>query len=178
MTKEQAIALLTPLFVAFNEKNSERLGVYAEILKDKPTALLKQSVITCISKCKFMPSVAEILETMRSLTNTEQGENNPDKDWAEAKAIIMRELNRCAGAVGRTPNFETQAIELAVRSYGWQELCELRTDNFNTAMAQLRDIYFATKKRIETNKRNNAIKNKMGGNTPMLDSDNIPRIDY
>lgn len=163
MTKEQAVALLTPLFVAFKEKDEERLSVYAEVLKDKPMSYLKASVMTCISKYKFMPSVAEILSEMRSVDDTASN-NNPEQDWNEAWQILYSEMQRCA-CTNRKPDFKgNEVLEEMFTPATFYEFGLTMEKDMPIVKAQIRNQFYEARKRIETRKRNSAILSKLNVN--------------
>lgn len=153
--------VLTKLFMTFKDDNKDRLNVYFEVLKDIPTELLAKAVMKCITTCKFLPSVAEILEECESITETITGKPKV-KDWDEAWMEIYK--NWCDGSPYKPkPNWSTPEIALTVESFGWLNLLEAQSDQTQTIRAQMKALYeTACKRKLKFIKNTNILQGKSG----------------
>lgn len=82
--------ILSLLFGCYGQgKDSDRLAIYGRLLKDVPVELLGRTCNKLMIECKFLPSVAEIIEASRELMG-EVDESRRVKPWGEAWAEIER----------------------------------------------------------------------------------------
>lgn len=127
------------LFAAYGqEKNSNKLAIYCETLKEFPAPILKKVCKKLLMEQHFMPAISEIVEAGRSLI----AELNPDlrqKTWGEAYAEIQQKTHD--EFLYGHPEWSTPEIAAAVKAFGYKELCCLPADEVRTAAAQLRRFY-------------------------------------
>ena len=171
-TQKEVTVILAPLFVLFNkEADKARLTLYGKYLQPFPIDLLEKAVDKIILTSKFLPTVADIVEEVKSLDNSTKPISD---DWDEAWRIINREMYRCA-ATDRKPNFEgNEAIEVILPPYAFHELCMTLEKDMPIVKAQLREMYKTAKARLANKRKNNVI-NQAG--EPMLVSDKVLEIE-
>lgn len=136
---EKRIKILTVLFGMFGQAGDDnRIDLYLQFTQDLPTEVLDKAVKKVVTECKFLPTVAEIIEAARGLV----AEAEPDtrvKTWAEAWGEIERAMYRTPW--GRTPTFSTPEIAEAVYSFGWNTLHTAEAREMPTIRAQIRRMY-------------------------------------
>ena len=136
---EKRIKILTVLFGMFGQGGDDnRIDLYLQFTQDLPTEVLDKAVKKVITECKFLPTVAEIIEAARGLV----AETEPDtrvKTWAEAWGEIEKAMYRTPW--GRTPTFSTPEIAEAVYSFGWNTLHTAEAREMPTIRAQIRRMY-------------------------------------
>ena len=136
---EKRIKILTVLFGMFGQAGDDnRIDLYLQFTQDLPTDVLDKAVKKVITECKFLPTVAEIIEAARGLV----AEAEPDarvKTWAEAWSEIEKAMYRTPW--GRTPTFSTPEIAEAVYSFGWNTLHTAEAREMPTIRAQIRRMY-------------------------------------
>ena len=130
---------LTLLFGAYGRANdAQQISIYGEMLSDIPPMLLQMAVKKSVRECKFLPSIAEILEQCE-LLNGAVHEDARAKDWDEAWAEIQKAMQ--ATPWGKTPQFSTPEIAQAVNSFGWLPLQTSLAEDMPTVRAQMRRFY-------------------------------------
>lgn len=130
---------LTLLFGAYGRANdAQQISIYSEMLSDIPPMLLQMAIKKSIRECKFLPSIAEILEQCE-LLNGAVHEDARAKDWDEAWAEIQKAMQ--ATPWGKTPQFSTPEIAQAVNSFGWLSLQTSLAEDMPTVRAQMRRFY-------------------------------------
>lgn len=131
--------ILATMFAAYDKAdNDKQLAAYAMMLKDIPVQVLMKACHKLMLESKFLPAISEVIQACRIIT----GEINPEareRTWAEAWEEIMEQVRIC-GTYDR-PTFSTPEIGAAAKAYGWRELCQLHTDEIQTASAQCRRFY-------------------------------------
>ena len=136
---EKRIKILTVLFGMFGQAGDDnRIELYLQFTQDLPTDVLDKAFKKVVTECKFLPTVAEIIEAARGLV----AEAEPDtrvKTWAEAWGEIERAMYRTPW--GRTPTFSTPEIAEAVYSFGWKTLHTAEARERPTIRAQIRRMY-------------------------------------
>ena len=140
MDKKTNAKIIASLFACYGQGNDGvRIATYTQMLSDVPTDILSKVCKKMILENKFLPSVAEIVEASRSLIGT-MDESTRVKPWAEAWQEIEHQMK--TAFVYEKPVFSTREIEMAVKCYGWKDLCETPSKDFSIAKAQLRDMYY------------------------------------
>lgn len=136
---EKRIKILTVLFGMFGQASDDnRIKLYVQFTQDLPADVLDKAVKKVVTECKFLPTVAEIIEAARGLV----AEAEPDtriKTWAEAWGEIEKAMYRTPW--GRTPVFSTPEISEAVFSFGWTTLHQALASEMPTIRAQIRRMY-------------------------------------
>lgn len=128
-------SILKQLFAAFpNTQISEgTVAVYLRLLSDIPPEALQVAVDQAIATCRFLPTVAELRDTLLGLSTIGQ------LSWGEAWENVQSEMRR-VGSYG-VPHFSSDLTASVVRSMGWKTLCA--SENPQTDRAQFRDMYTA-----------------------------------
>lgn len=93
------------------------IRVYIEYLKDIEPQTLDQAVKTCVSTCKFFPTIAEIREAAAEITMRSAGVPAPAEAWGE----VVEQMRRVGSY--RQPEFSSPVISRVVGFFGWRELC-------------------------------------------------------
>ena len=113
--------------------------VYARALQDIPLDELDAAMLRLMRTSKFFPTVAEILEAVQEQRNVISGNDVTGAGAAWKEAI---DLVKNIGPYGHW-TFSSPAVERTVKNFGKMELCNLKTDEMNTARAQFMRIYTA-----------------------------------
>ena len=132
--KERKGKSITMLFTAFgNGGEAERMAMYVQMLQDIPADVLDKVCRKAILECKYLPSIAELLQAARDFMGEE---TLPFADaWDEIETQMKEAF------VYEKPKFSRPEIERTVNAFGWQELCEVTTKELPIVRAQLRDMY-------------------------------------
>lgn len=139
LTHSKIVKLLTPYLTVYPSCKLEASGLmlYARVLQDVPLDELDAAMVRLMRTSKFFPTVAEILDAVKTTRDVISGE---DKGGAGAAWHEAMELVRHVGPY-RPWTYSSPAVERAVKHFGKMELCELETDAVNTARAQFMRIY-------------------------------------
>lgn len=155
MDKTTNAKIIASMFACYGQgQDGVRIAAYTNVLSGIPTEILSRVCKKLILESKFLPSVADIVEASRSLIGT-MDESSRMKPWAEAWAEIEKQMQECF--VYAQPQFSTKEIELAVKMYGWHELCETPSKDMRIAKAQLRDMYHEVCERSREQSVNNFV---------------------
>jgi hypothetical protein len=126
--------------------DSERIKMYTEVLSEELTSEETQRAIRqVVAKCKFFPSIAEIIELAR-----------PKVDTHDEATIIANEIIECISRFGpyqiqEVRQFLGDKFFIAER-FGWANLCAIQNNEIFATKAQLRDL---AKAYINQSKREN-----------------------
>ena len=144
----QIVKILTPYRKMYPQSriDVEGIAMYATFLSGYSAAAISAAMAKLTLTCKFFPSVAEIVAAIDDIKATAMG--NEEKEVDEAWREVIQQVHDAF--VYKKPSFSTPEIERAALNMGWTSLCNLGTNEMNTARAQFRDIY----KNIVTKKRN------------------------
>lgn len=133
-TVTEAVAIL---FTAFGKaEDVNRQTVYVMALNNIQPELLIKACNVLMTDSKFLPTIAEIVETAKAV-NADKNRELPA--WSEAWAEIQKQVHDAF--VYKKPVFSCPEIEQAAIRFGWMELCEAKTDDMPTIHAQVRRIY-------------------------------------
>lgn len=147
--------IITSMFAMYGAaSDGERIAGYVKIFKDIPAELLKAACKKIVLQNKFLPSVSEIVEAMRSLVG-DVVEEKRVKPWSEAQKEISQGLSRawfhgCLGEIppdhpdyGKScePMWSTPEIKATVESYGLYNIGWSMVSDMPIVWAQLRKIY-------------------------------------
>lgn len=164
--KAKAIAML---FGSFGQgSDAERMAIYVEMLNDIPADVLDKVCRKTILESKFLPSIAELLQSARNLIGDMTGNGTPT--WEEAWKEIEHEMQTTF--VYGEPQFSHPAIKQAVDAFGWQELCSVLTKDLPIVRAQLRDMYNG----ICEQSRRSKINSYVMGDGVLIERVNIRRL--
>lgn len=146
---------MTLLFGAYGQgQDKQRIAIYCKTLQDVPQELLLAVVQKTMLECKFLPSIAELVEACKSLTATVTGKKLVP-DWGEAWSEIEKAMQRTQW--GKKPEFSHAAIADTVNQYGWNTLQNSLASEMPTVRAQIRRIYEDRAKRYVETKTNEAL---------------------
>lgn len=136
--KTQQLKSITMLFTAFGKGNeAEQMAMYVQMLQDIPAEILDKVCKKAIYESRFLPSIAELVQSANNLMGDLTGNGTPT--WEEAWKEIEHEMQTTF--VYGEPRFSHPAIKQAIDSFGWQELCSVLTRDLPITRAQLRDMY-------------------------------------
>ena len=134
--KAKQLKIITMMFTAFGQGGeAERIAMYVEMLKDIPADVLDKVCRKAILESRFLPSIAELLQTARDFMGVET------LPFADAWDEIETQMHEAF--VYEKPRFSRPEIERTVNAFGWQELCEVTTKELPIVRSQLRDMYNA-----------------------------------
>lgn len=139
LTHSKIVKLLTPYLTVYPACKLEASGLmlYARALQDVPLDELDAAMVRLMRTSKFFPSVAEILDAVKTTRDVISGKDTGGAGaaWQEAMELVKH--------VGpyRPWTYSSPAVERAVKQFGKMELCALETDGVNTARAQFMRIY-------------------------------------
>ena len=137
--KEKRGQIVGMLFGAFGQANdAHRQAIYTKVLGDIPNEILSKAVKKLLLESKFLPSIAEIVESSRSLLGTADDANRV-REWDEAWAEIENAMYSTPD--GHTPVFSRPEIAQVVANFGWQALRECKARDFTIVRAQVRQMY-------------------------------------
>lgn len=159
------IKVLAPYLMAFpmSKANEGTLLIYARALEDLPIELIDASMQILLKTSKFWPSISDIREAAESLMSTATGTEakGADEAWREVLGQVHDAF------IYKKPTFSSQEIELAALNMGWTALCELPTDQINTARAQFRRSYEAILARKNTRINNHQVLDSLPKNSEL-----------
>ena len=139
------IDVMAVLFTAFGKADDvNRQLIYVSQLKSIPPQMLMQACNVIISTKDFLPSVAEIVQTVKAINADKESEPLP---WSDAWAEIQKQMHDASAY--KKPVFSHPEIEQAALRFGWQNLCEEKTDDLRTVYAQDTRIYVASCNKAE-----------------------------
>lgn len=137
--KVQKAKMLTTMFACFGQaQDGVRIASYVQMLDDIPADVLSVVCKKATLEKKFLPTIAELIESARSIAGS-MDDSNRVKTWDEAWAEIQRQIDKVF--IYEKPVFSRPEIEQAVKRYGWTDLCTTPAKDWRTAHAQLREIY-------------------------------------
>ena len=146
--KAKSIAML---FASFGQaSDAERMAVYVEVLKDVSTNVLSVACKKAMMECKFLPSIAELIESAQNIVAEANG--TQELPFAVVWEEILREIDRTY--VWDKPKFSRKEIHQLVNAFGWQELKMMETKNIPTIRAQLSKMYDGICERNKEKRRN------------------------
>ncbi len=148
MTIDETAMLLDALAAAFprSEMSGETAQIYARFLADLSFDDAATAVATYIAEGKWFPTIGEI----RTLAFADRRGPDPDQAWGELLQAVAR-FGRY-----REPRFSHPAIEAAVASLTWREIC--LSDNAPALRAHFGKAYAACRGRITANQQSEFIK--------------------
>lgn len=138
-TQSRIIRLLTPYLTVYPACRLEASGLmlYARALQDVPLDEIDAAMVRLMRTSRFFPSVAEILDTVKTTREVISGKDasSAGAAWHEAMELVKRE------GPYRPWTYSSPAVERAVERFGKMELCSLETEAVNTARSQFMRIY-------------------------------------
>lgn len=136
----EIIKVMTPYLAAFPQSKMDQAGlmVYSRALKELTIPEIDAAMMHLMRTKKFFPAIAEIFEaadTMRSVAKKKQGVPDAGGAWKEAIDCVKR------FSVYKEWEYSCDEVKQACKRFGVRDLCELESDNVNTARAQFMKIY-------------------------------------
>lgn len=158
----ELVGIISGMFAAYGKSSdSARIAVYCKVFADADIGLLKKTVLKILAESKYIPTIADIMDAMRSLEGT-MVESRRVKTWEEAWGEISAKMYSTQW--GRIPDLSTPEIAAAVNAYGWHNLHSAKVDDMPTIRAQIRRFYEDACRRIATDAKNKAVLGIEGGN--------------
>lgn len=131
---------ITAMFTAFGQGNeAERIVVYVRMLKDMDAEVLDKVCEKAVYESKFLPTISELITMAKNLVGDATGTEM--LSWADAWKEIEHQTQTTF--IYGKPEFTRPEIEMAVKSFGWKDLCESPSKDMQIVRAQLRDMYNA-----------------------------------
>lgn len=141
--QEKIIDVLFPYTVAYHNFKGDKdaisnmMIIYAKALSNFSLLQIDTALAKLLIKSKFFPTIAEIFKEIESvngyLNNTEV--KSADEAWIE----VVNQIS--IAHVYKEPKFTSEAIKKAAHNMHWESLCNLKTDEVNTARSQFMRIY-------------------------------------
>lgn len=139
LTTDKRTQIIATLFTTYGQAGDERrIAAYSMALKDLPEDILMKACHKLVLTKAFIPAVAEIVQTCRSLVGAVD-DNQRERTWSEAWKEIQKQVRKCG--LYDKPVWSTPEIAEAVKAYGYSDLCNLNRDELQTASAQCRRFY-------------------------------------
>lgn len=152
--KKRKVEIITKFFALYGQAgDGERIAEYVRMFTDIPVELLQMACDQQALRSKFLPSVAELVEGMRSLIGSVDNKRRV-KPWHEAQKEIQEGITRTwfHGCLGEPvsdedygkpcePKWSTAEIKEAVDSYGFCNLGKALESDMPIIWAQLRKAY-------------------------------------
>ena len=164
LTQEQKhqmeiVATLTPYLMALPQSkiNEGSLVIYAKALSSLSIAEIDAAMLKIMKTSKWFPTIAEIFEASENIETFITGKSKPTADMAWAEAMKLAHDKWIYGKW----EYSCKEVELAVNYFGKMELCQIETDNINTARAQFMRIYESVLKRQRDLKTNGEVLNQL-----------------
>ena len=153
------IMVLTPYLVALPQSKIEKdsLKVYARALNCLSLEQINAAMLKLMKTSKWFPTISEIFEASENIETFITGKSKPTADMAWAEAMKLAHDKWIYGKW----EYSCKEVELAVNYFGKMELCQLETDNINTARAQFMRIYESVLKRQRDIKTNGEVLNQL-----------------
>ena len=155
----EIVATLTPYLMALPQSkiNEGSLVIYAKALSSLSIAEIDAAMLKLMKTSKWFPTIAEIFEASENIETFITGKSKPTADMAWAEAMKLAHDKWIYGKW----EYSCKEVELAVNYFGKMELCQIETDNINTARAQFRRIYESVLKRQRDIKTNGEVLNQL-----------------
>lgn len=142
--KTKIVDLLSGYIMLFPNCRLDASGIalYAKALGNISYEEIDAAMMKLLQTCKFYPTVAEIIETVRELRSHIQV-----KEGVKAKTLTAGE---CWEAIEHNVRknylyndweYVTPEVEIIVKRFGKEELCTLKSNEVNTARAQIMRMY-------------------------------------
>ena len=142
-TTIQAVQMLFAAYPHAGKQNEQQVGIYAMMLKDIPVEHLSAVIVQVIRECKFVPTVAEIMDRYQELT-TDSLPGGAEDGWISVTKALQSGLT----SPKKTPKFRDALTQKTVEAMPWQALCE--SDNIMADRAHFLKIYKQFEERRET----------------------------
>ena len=161
MTKEaEILAAMMPFVPAFpnsRELPEETLAIYGRALSTLTPAEVSAAMVKLVRTVKFFPTIAEILDAAKEVTQHAAGTEKPSP--AEAWDMAMT----CVRRIGIYGKWDLpDEVATAVKYFGKEELCMLEMNAVNTARSQFMKMYQSIVERKAQKKENEDVLQVLG----------------
>lgn len=156
MAKEaEIVRLLRQYFQAFPkaEMPDSAWAMYGRALSPLTLEEINAAMLKLLRTAKFWPSVAEIFEAAKSVTETAQEIGLPTAAEAWEEVIAQARKN----GLYRKWEYSCPEVEAALKAFGKEELCMTETAQVNTSRAQFMRMYKEICERKTEIRENNAV---------------------
>ena len=133
--RTQTITTLLSIYDKGADKNM--ITAYVTVTKDIPLDVLEKTCKKLMVESESRPVPATIVKAAKELVAEANGTDV--LPFAEAWKEITKEMHDTF--VYGTPKFSRPEITQTVDAFGWQELCEMRTQDIPIIRAQLKAMY-------------------------------------
>ena len=135
---ERRTGSITALMAIWNfSGNEDMITAYVTATKDIPVDVLEKTCKKLMVESESRPVPATIVKAAKELVAEANGTDI--LPFAEAWKEITKEMHDTF--VYGTPKFSRPEIQQTVDAFGWQELCEMRTQDIPIIRAQLKAMY-------------------------------------
>lgn len=161
MNKERAIVqLLRQYLSAFPNATMQdsAWAIYARALSVLSVEEINAAMLKLLTTCKFWPSVAEIMETAKSIKITADGKAVPAA--AEAWGEIMQQARR--NGMDRKWEFSCLEIEYTLKMFGGKQMiCMMQESDMPTCRAQFMRMYNEICEKQKTERENQEVLDRL-----------------
>ena len=172
MTKvelERRTKAITALMAIWNcGGNVDMIAAYVTATRDIPVDVLEKTCKKLMVESESRPVPATIVKAAKELVAEANGTDV--LPFAEAWKEITKELHDTF--VYGTPKFSRPEITQTVDAFGWQELCEMRTQDIPIIRAQLKAMYEGICKKNQER----AVNGYVLGTTVLIGDENAVRL--
>ena len=166
---ERRTQIITSLMAIWNcSNNADMIAAYVTATKDIPVDELEKTCKKLMVESESRPVPATIVKAAKELVAEANGTDV--LPFAEAWKEITKELHDTF--VYGTPKFSRPEIKQAVDAFGWQELCEMRTQDIPIIRAQLKAMYEGICKKNQER----AVNGYVLGATVLIGDENAVRL--
>lgn len=135
---ERRAQIITSLMAIWNcSNNADMIAAYVTATKDIPVDVLEKTCKKLMVESESRPVPATIVKAAKELVAHANGTDVVP--FAEAWKEIEKQMHDVF--VYGVPKFSRPEIKQTVDAFGWQELCEMRTQDIPIIRAQLKAMY-------------------------------------
>lgn len=165
MTKEQQIVMILGRYASmYSNSKPDAIGLagMATNLTDLPLPAIEAAMKKLLRRCRFFPTVAEIVPEAESIMEQVAEENGTPHTPTAAEA--WGEVQRLAKSIGTWGRWEYSHpfVRAAAERFGVYELCTLPMDGVNTARAQFMRMYDSISSQGRERAANKAVLTQLG----------------
>ena len=169
--KDRKAKAISMLFTAFGQgSEAERMAMYVKKLQDVPADVLDKACDKVIMECKYLPSIAELVQAAKSLVKEANGTNA--LPFAEVWKEILEQID-ATYFDWEEGTYSRKEISQLVKCFGGlKELRMMTTAEVPIVRAQMKAMYEGICKRNEESEANGYIL----GTSVLIDSGKDVRL--
>jgi hypothetical protein len=138
--KDRKAKAISMLFTAFGQgSEAERMAMYVKKLQDVPADVLDKACDKVIMECKYLPSIAELVQAAKALVKEANG--TADLPFAEVWKEIMQQLHETYFDWEEGTFSRKEIAELVRCIGGLKELRMMTTAEEPVIRAQMNKMY-------------------------------------